>query len=176
MSAAADKMDRVYRCNSVMGLIDTYIECPNAGNRLAIREALLDLSEFEAEKAQPEPEPMGLMATDAMALTFHRATSDGSLDSDGVADIKAGLSAVLCNLAVAAGRADAQSADRVDAERLDWLDAQNLRFKMGWKVGKAPMGNVSISSVIFLGVVAPISIRDAIDAAMLAARAEKGGT
>lgn len=38
-----------------------------------------------------------------------------------------------------------------DAELLDWLDDTNKRFKMGWKVGLAPAGNVSITSIIQLG-------------------------
>ncbi|MGJ7523447.1 hypothetical protein ACSFA0_23405 [Variovorax sp. LT1P1] len=35
---------------------------------------------------------------DAMALTFHRATTDGMIGSDELEDIKLGLRAVLCNL------------------------------------------------------------------------------
>lgn len=35
---------------------------------------------------------------DAMALTFHRATTDGMVGGDELEDIKAGLRAVLCNL------------------------------------------------------------------------------
>lgn len=53
-----------------------------------------------------------------------------------------------------------------DAARLDWLDETNLRRKMGWKVGRAPAGSVSIMSVIFLGDEGPTPIREAIDAAM----------
>ena len=54
-----------------------------------------------------------------------------------------------------------------DAERLDYLD-QNLRFKMAWSVGKAPFGNISVTSVIKpLGNLA--SIREAIDAVIAAA-------
>lgn len=59
-----------------------------------------------------------------------------------------------------------------DAKRLNWLDDTNKRFRMGWEVGQAPAGNVSIRTIITGGK----SIRDAIDAAMLtAARAQKGG-
>ena len=58
-----------------------------------------------------------------------------------------------------------QAVDAEDAARLDWLDAQNLRFRMGWQVGKAPAGNVSVKSVIFAGTQPPVSIRAAIDAA-----------
>ena len=53
---------------------------------------------------------------------------------------------------------------RKDGERLAFLDT-NARFAMGWKVGAAPMGNLSITSVIKpTGKVT--SIREAIDAAM----------
>ena len=52
-----------------------------------------------------------------------------------------------------------------DAELLDWLDAANLKMRMGWKVGKAPAGNVSVTSIIFLGS-EPVPIREAIRAAM----------
>lgn len=49
-----------------------------------------------------------------------------------------------------------------DAKRLNWLDDTNKRFRMGWEVGQAPAGNVSIRTIITGGK----SIRDAIDAAM----------
>ena len=52
-----------------------------------------------------------------------------------------------------------------DAQRLDFLDG-NMRFKMGWAVGKAPIGNLSVSSVIQPSG-KPTSIRTAIDIAML---------
>lgn len=57
---------------------------------------------------------------------------------------------------------------RADAERLGWLDAQNISKRMGWKVNVAPLGNVSVQSVIFLGS-EPVKIRDAIDAARASA-------
>lgn len=47
----------------------------------------------------------------------------------------------------------------VDARRLDWLDG-NLKMRMGWNVGVAPAGNISVGSVIG----SRVSIRDAIDA------------
>ena len=59
--------------------------------------------------------------------------------------------------------------DAKDAERLDWLD-RNLGMKMGWRVGVAPAGNVSITSVVQLGGGDPTPIRAAIDAALAAAR------
>ena len=65
-----------------------------------------------------------------------------------------------------------QAVDAEDAARLDWLDAQNLRFRMGWQVGKAPAGNVSVKGVIFAGTQPPVSIRAAIDAARRAGGAE----
>lgn len=55
------------------------------------------------------------------------------------------------------------SALQADAERLDYLD-KNLSMKMGWIVGVAPAGNISITSVIYLGG-EPQTIRDAIDGA-----------
>ena len=50
-----------------------------------------------------------------------------------------------------------------DTKRLNFLDG-NLRMKMGWHVGAAPAGNLSVSSVIQPS--GPMSIRTAIDAAM----------
>ena len=50
-----------------------------------------------------------------------------------------------------------------DKRRLDFLDS-NLKFNMGWSVGKAPIGNINVTSVLFCGGT-PKSIRDAIDAA-----------
>lgn len=58
------------------------------------------------------------------------------------------------------------SQEQRDAARLDWLDATNQRFRMGWKVGKAPAGNVSVQAVIQLGSGPLTSIREAIDKAM----------
>lgn len=53
---------------------------------------------------------------------------------------------------------------RCDAARLDFLD-RNAKFKMGWHVGTAPAGNLSVSSVAQLGK--PVTgVREAIDAAM----------
>ncbi len=60
-----------------------------------------------------------------------------------------------------------------DTARLDWLDAQNIPMRMGWDVGKAPAGNVSIRSAVFLGREI-VSIRAAIDAARLAAAPAPG--
>lgn len=51
-----------------------------------------------------------------------------------------------------------------DAKRLDFLDG-NMRFKMGWYVGAAPVGNLLVSSVIQPSG-KTTSIRTAIDAAM----------
>lgn len=56
-----------------------------------------------------------------------------------------------------------------DRDRLDWLDANNIPKRMGWAVGTAPAGNVSVSSVVFLGS-EPVTIRAAIDAARAEAR------
>lgn len=59
-------------------------------------------------------------------------------------------------------RAALQSQDREDAGRLDWLDASNKKHRMGWSVGVAPAGNVSITSVVTLRR-DPTPIREAID-------------
>lgn len=57
-----------------------------------------------------------------------------------------------------------------DAERLDFLDG-NAKFSMGWQVNKAPVGNVGVHSIIFAGRL-PVTIREAIDKAMLTAAAK----
>lgn len=51
-----------------------------------------------------------------------------------------------------------------DTDRLNFLD-RNLKFKMGWQVGQAPAGNISVTAVIMGGK----NIREAIDTLMLAA-------
>jgi hypothetical protein len=62
-----------------------------------------------------------------------------------------------------------------DAARLDWLDEKNKRFRMGWKVGMAPAGNVSVQSVIFAAkAMTPTPIREAIDAQRLGRGKENG--
>ena len=52
-----------------------------------------------------------------------------------------------------------------DAERLDWLDATNAPFKMGWRFGIAPAGNVHPYTVAQL-YGALTTVREGIDAAM----------
>ncbi|MFA5633420.1 MAG: hypothetical protein WC997_18170, partial [Porticoccaceae bacterium] len=74
----------------------------------------------------------------------------------------------LCDEFSAALAALSSVQDREDAQRLNWLDAQNARFRMGWRVGQAPAGNVRIDSVIVTGRSKPASIREAIDAARAA--------
>jgi hypothetical protein len=65
------------------------------------------------------------------------------------------------------------AAARADAERLDFLDSKNLPLKMGWCIGVAPAGNLSVRSVIQLWD-EPKPIREAIDAARQAeAQGEK---
>lgn len=54
---------------------------------------------------------------------------------------------------------------RKDAERLDWLDATNAPFKMGWRFGIAPAGNVHPYTVAQL-YGALTTVREGIDAAM----------
>lgn len=63
----------------------------------------------------------------------------------------------------AAGYAAGVAAGGKDAERLNFMD-RNLKMRMGWSVGVALAGNVSIQSVI--STRRPTSIRDAIDAAL----------
>jgi len=53
---------------------------------------------------------------------------------------------------------------RKDAERLDFLDI-NQHWRMGWTVGRSPVGNISVKAVVQLDG-ATTSIREAIDAAM----------
>lgn len=55
-----------------------------------------------------------------------------------------------------------------DAARLDWLDANNLHRKFGWKVSQSEIGNVTVSSIIYLGGQHVPTIREAIDAAIAA--------
>ena len=56
-----------------------------------------------------------------------------------------------------------------DAARLDFLD-RNAKFRMGWEVGAAPMGNLSVQSIIMGGK----PIREAIDAAIRSMRKTEG--
>lgn len=60
-------------------------------------------------------------------------------------------------------RAAGYAAGGKDTERLNFMD-RNLKMRMGWSVGVALAGNVSIQSVI--STRRPTSIRDAIDAAL----------
>lgn len=62
-----------------------------------------------------------------------------------------------------------------DAERLDWLDEQNRPASMGWKVSRAPYGNVAVSSVIELGGKRLTPILEALDAAIDQERGERLG-
>lgn len=61
----------------------------------------------------------------------------------------------------------AQVAANRDKARLDFLDG-NARFRMGWQIGIAPIGCLSVKSIIMGGK----PIREAIDAAI---EAQKGG-
>lgn len=58
-----------------------------------------------------------------------------------------------------------------DKARLDFLDG-NMRFKMGWRVGAAPVGNLLVSSVIQPSG-KTTSIREAIDAAIANVKGEQ---
>jgi hypothetical protein len=52
-----------------------------------------------------------------------------------------------------------------DTARLNFLDTNVHKFRMGWRVGQAPVGNLSVQSIIMGGQ----PIREAIDAARAAA-------
>lgn len=60
-------------------------------------------------------------------------------------------------------QAAAADADAIaeDTTRLNFLDTNVHKFRMGWRVGQAPVGNLSIQSIIMGGQ----PIREAIDAA-----------
>lgn len=75
-----------------------------------------------------------------------------------------------CELLTAAPAAPVEQKDALDTRRLDFLDG-NSRFRMGWQVGVAPVGNVSVTSVVMGGK----PIREAIDAAIAATAQQKGG-
>lgn len=62
------------------------------------------------------------------------------------------------------------AADAKDADRLNFLDT-NARFRMGWEVGAAPVGNLSVRAIITGG----LPIREAIDKAMAAAPSSEIG-
>jgi len=64
-----------------------------------------------------------------------------------------------------------QPAEPSPADMLDWLDETNKRFKMGWEVGAAPAGNVSVRTIIMGGK----PIREAIRAAMPAPKGDSNG-
>lgn len=51
-SKLAEQSRRIAACQRVMDLIDAYVERPNAGNRLSIREGLWELAAHEAEQQQ----------------------------------------------------------------------------------------------------------------------------
>jgi hypothetical protein len=61
-----------------------------------------------------------------------------------------------------------EASEVTDTHRLDWIDSVNKRFQMGWAIGSAPAGNLSVRTTIYLAKDAPL-IREAIDAAMAAA-------
>lgn len=124
--------------------------------------------------ASPPPTtalPQGFLADvmTAAGLVAHGKQSKALSERLGQAVMSIRLLPPLPSTAHHAARVEA---DRRDAQRLDWLDATNARFKMGWDVGVAPAGNVSVKSVIQLGRT-PTSIRDAIDAALAAERKEQ---
>lgn len=54
-SKLAEQSRKLAACQRVMDLIDAYVERPNAGNRLSIREALLELADHEKQAEQPPP-------------------------------------------------------------------------------------------------------------------------
>lgn len=62
---------------------------------------------------------------------------------------------------IAASTSQEPAVQAQDAARLDFLDT-NAKFRMGWRVGAAPVGNLSVQSIIMGGK----PIREAIDEAM----------
>ena len=134
-------------------------------------EGIIPLSAVEdAITALSQPiEPQGAVVGDAVAKVVEEmrylvdaVREYSTTTSGGAARYVSGamkmLDRALAALPVAVGAGE-------DAELLDWLDAANLKMRMGWKVGKAPAGNVSVTSIIFLGS-EPVPIREAIRAAM----------
>ena len=55
----AEQSRKLAACQRVMDLIDTYVERPNAGNRLSIREALWELAAHEKQAEQQAGEAVG---------------------------------------------------------------------------------------------------------------------
>lgn len=78
-----------------------------------------------------------------------------------IADLRAALAA---KAQQAAPTGQKEGVTEQDAKRLDFLDTNVHRFRMGWRVGAAPVGNLSMQSIIMGG----LPIREAIDAAMSA--------
>jgi hypothetical protein len=121
----------------------------------AARHAVLSLMYSDPKEADPdEDEDLFADLDDAMADSNYWSVE---FEIGGISVERVCLDATC----------DAPSADAVDAQRLNWLDQTNERFKMGWRVGIAPAGNVSIQRVIELGE-DKTSIRAAIDKAIAA--------
>lgn len=117
-----------------------------------------------------------LALLDRCAEIMHDDAAPAMQDADIAADLRDGAVDLIAARAAVAALIEREAALvaeveelRADAERLGWLDAQNISKRMGWKVNVAPLGNVSVQSVIFLGS-EPVKIRDAIDAARAEAR------
>lgn len=94
---------------------------------------------------------------EAFEQAYNRIFRGQAINTKKMADCE-----LLWDAAFKYARAALQSQDREDAERLDWLDECNLKRRMGWAVGVAPVGAVSIQSVVTLGR-DPTLIREAID-------------
>jgi len=120
-------------------------------------------------QAQPAAAPAGFEA----AIGEWMAARD-YWQSDDHERVKQTWAAVLKFVPLVAAAAPVSQAveqpadDAEDAARLDFLDTNVHRFRMGWEIGAAPVGNLSVRSIIMGGK----PIREAIDAAMSATKQE----
>jgi hypothetical protein len=85
-------------------------------------------------------------------------------------EVKADVLALIAAAAPVSQAVEQPADDAEDAARLDFLDTNVHRFRMGWEIGAAPVGNLSVRSIIMGGK----PIREAIDAAMSATKQEGG--
>lgn len=166
-------------------------------------QALEALAAIEAEKAQPAPEPddaqvkaaaiaAGLYPDDhefsaselmhlaAFARLFAVGRADAQLEIDRLTELNKRLQQLVDDAnkvaEIAQRRADAQLAEPTDTEMLDWLFRQDLDdLVLGLVQDSHHDGEYCVHGDNG-GLGYGKTPRDAIHAAMLAARAEKGGT
>lgn len=134
---------------------------------------------YEAEKAQPAPEPTGWVTMWPVMGGGHKPCYSHGAKRPGYGPE---LDSLLTVYPVfAAGRADDQPADRVDAEpsdaqMLDWLAMQVVTVRTPLLYGSRAAFVASADHDDPSDTPTPSDIRTKVRAAMLAARAEKGGT